>query len=71
MLYLYCNKEIKIMLNKINFKTLIGAIVCFIIAVLIIFGKTGITFADPLNEMVCFVIANVLGIFLLAASGKN
>ena len=59
------------MLNKINFKTLIGAIICFIIAVLIMFGKTGITFADPLNEMICFVLVSVAGIFLLAASGKN
>jgi hypothetical protein len=59
------------MLKKINFKFLIGAIGCFTVSGLIMFGKTGITFADPLNEMVCFVIANVLGIFLLAASGKN
>ena len=59
------------MLNKINFKTLTVAIICFIIAGLIMFGKTGITFADPLNEMICFVLVSVAGIFLLAASGKN
>jgi hypothetical protein len=59
------------MLNKINFKTLAVAIICFIIAGLIMFGKTGITFADPLNEMICFVLVSVAGIFLLAASGKN
>jgi hypothetical protein len=59
------------MLKKINFKFLIGAIGCFIVSGLIMFGKTGITFADPLNEMVCFVMACVVGIFMLAASGKN
>jgi hypothetical protein len=59
------------MLKKINFKFLIGAIGCFTVSGLIMFGKTGITFADPLNEMVCFVMACVVGIFMLAASGKN
>jgi hypothetical protein len=59
------------MLKKINFKFLSGAIGCFIVGGLIMFGKTGITFADPLNEMFCFVLVSVAGIFLLAASGKN
>jgi hypothetical protein len=59
------------MLKKINFKFLSGAIGCFIVGGLIMFGKTGITFADPLNEMFCFVLACVMGIFMLAASGKN
>ena len=59
------------MLNKIDFKFLVGAIACFTVAGLIMFGKTGITFADPLNEMVCFVLSCVMGIFMLAASGKD
>lgn len=58
------------MLKKIDFKFLIGAIGCFTVGGLIMYGKTGVVFAGPENEMFCFVLACVMGIFMLAASGK-
>jgi hypothetical protein len=59
------------MLNKIDFRFLSGAIGCFTVAGLIMFGKTGITFAGADNEMFCFTVACVMGIFMIAASGKD
>jgi len=58
------------MLKKIDFKFLSGAIGCFIVSGLIMYGKTGIAFAGPDNEMFCFALACVMGVFMLAASGK-
>jgi hypothetical protein len=40
------------------------------VAGLIMFGKTGIVFADPINEMFTFAIACVMGIMSLAAIKK-
>ena len=59
------------MINKIDYRVLGGAVACFIVAGLIMFGKTGVTFVGPENEMFCFVLACVMGIFMLAASGKD
>ena len=59
------------MLNKIDFRFLGGAIGCFTVAGLIMFGKTGVTFVGPENEMFCFVMTCVMGIFMIAASGKD
>ena len=59
------------MLKKIDIKFLIGAIGCFTVGGLIMYGKTGVVFAGPENEMFCFVLASVMGIFMLAASGNN
>jgi hypothetical protein len=59
------------MLKKIDFRFLSAAIGCFTVAGLIMFGKTGVAFANPENEMFCFVLSCVTGIFMLAASGNN
>jgi hypothetical protein len=58
------------MLKKIDFRFVGCAIVFFIVAGLIMFGKTGIVFADPINEMFTFAIACVMGIMSLAAIKK-
>jgi hypothetical protein len=59
------------MLKNINFKFLSGAIGCFTIGGLIMFGKTGIKFSGPENEIFCFMLVSVIGIFMLAASGNR
>jgi hypothetical protein len=62
--------EIKVMLKKIDVRFLIGAVISFTVAGLIINGKTGIAFADPLNEMLTFALACVMGIVCLAGIKK-
>lgn len=56
------------MLSKINTKKLIGAIICFVLAGLIMFGKSGITFSDVLNELAVFAGFVWFGIMLLFGS---
>lgn len=58
------------MLNKIDFRFLVWAIICFVVAGLIIFGKTGVTFAGPLNEIVCFILTFVWGVMCLTGVKK-
>ena len=58
------------MLKKIDFKFLTGAVLSFTVAGLIINGKSGIAFADPINEMFTFCLACVMGIICFAATKK-
>jgi energy-converting hydrogenase Eha subunit C len=60
----------KVMLKKIDFKFLFGAVACFIIGSQILNGTSGIYFADPLNEMLTFALVCVGGIVCLAAIKK-
>ena len=58
------------MLKKIDFKFLLGAVACFVIAFQIINGTSGIAFADPINEMFTFALVCTGGIICLAATKK-
>ena len=58
------------MLKKIDFKCLVGAVASFTVAFLILQGKSGIHFADPLNEMFTCAFASMLGLVCLAAAKK-
>lgn len=58
------------MLKKIDIKFLLGAIGCFTVGGLIMYGKSGIAFADPLNEIFVFTLACTMGIFMVAGIKK-
>ena len=60
----------KVMLKKIDFKFLAGAVVCFFVGAQIMNGTSGIYFVDPLNEMLTFALVSVGGIICLAAVKK-
>ncbi len=60
----------KVMLKKIDFKFLAGAVVCFFVGAQIMNGTSGIYFADPINEMFTFALVCVGGIVCVAASKK-
>lgn len=57
------------MINKINFLNLIGAIVCFVFAFIIVKGTNGV-FVSVDNEMVTFVISCMVGMFFLTGVKK-
>jgi len=60
-------KIIKVMLNKIDFRFLAGALISLIISLLTIAGITQqlIHFADPINEFAFTVMALMLSITFL------
>ncbi len=59
------------MLSKINYKWLIGAVICWCVAGAIMFGKSGITFSDPLNEILVCVGFGWVGTLFLVGSINN
>jgi hypothetical protein len=58
------------MLKKIDIKFVLGAIASFTVAFLILQGKSGIHFVDPLNEMFTCAFASMLGLVCVAAIKK-